>query len=158
MESNLCLSGAGCMSTLMGATWVSECELIMNKLGIQLALRFLWYSKTTMWWKCLVLALQAHPTTSNRNRPEELQQKQEAAQSNNMQDTVIAPSKSSSTKRQSVKQENLNLNCLSRNRDKNYATDAIPWSSLPANLLKPGRVITFCQCYLLIFLQLKILL
>ena len=152
------LSGAGCMSTLIGSTWVSECELIMNRQGIQLALLFLWYSKTTMWWKCLILALQAHPTTSNRNRTEELQPKQEATQSNDIQDTAIAPSKSSSTKRQSVKQENLNLNSLSRNKDKNYATDAIPWSSLPANLLKPGKVITFCQCNLLIFLQLKILL
>ncbi|RDY00561.1 hypothetical protein CR513_16242, partial [Mucuna pruriens] len=57
----------------------------------------------------------------------------------NIQETVMSPSKRISTKRNSTKQETTNLNVLSSSEDKSYSTEAIPWSSLPANLLRPGK-------------------
>ncbi|XP_019440492.1 PREDICTED: uncharacterized protein LOC109345760 [Lupinus angustifolius] len=69
---------------------------------------------------------------------EALSPKQDVAQSN-IKETGIAPSKRSSSKHSSAKQENLNLNFPSCRKDKNNSTEAIPWSSLPAKLLRPGK-------------------
>ncbi|KAJ1390759.1 hypothetical protein SESBI_37166 [Sesbania bispinosa] len=83
---------------------------------------------------------QVLPVTPTRTRFEALSPKQDVAQSN-MQETVITPSKRTSTRRSSTKQENLNLNFLSSSQDKNNCTEAISWSSLPPKLLRPGKVI-----------------
>ncbi|XP_029129099.1 uncharacterized protein LOC109809311 [Cajanus cajan] len=64
--------------------------------------------------------------------------KQRVAQSN-IQEAVMSPSKRISTKRNSTKHETTNMNVLSSSEDKSYITEAIPWSSLPANLLRPGK-------------------
>ncbi|XP_061352773.1 uncharacterized protein LOC133297623 [Gastrolobium bilobum] len=77
---------------------------------------------------------QVLPMTPTRTRMEALSPKQDVAQ-----ESVIAPSKRTSTKRSSTKQENLNLNVLSSSKDKSKITEAIPWSSLPAKLLRPGK-------------------
>ncbi|KAE9598082.1 hypothetical protein Lal_00003895 [Lupinus albus] len=67
---------------------------------------------------------------------EALSPKQDVAQSN-IKETGISPSKRSSIKHNSAKQENLNF--LSRRKDKINSTEAIPWSSLPTKLLRPGK-------------------
>lgn len=79
--------------------------------------------------------------TSTRSRREALSPTQDVGQSNSQQ-TVMAPSThtSSSTKRSSTKQENLNFNFLSSIQDKSNPAEAILWSSLPAKLLRPGKV------------------
>ncbi|KAL2336384.1 hypothetical protein Fmac_010830 [Flemingia macrophylla] len=64
--------------------------------------------------------------------------KQRVAQSI-IQETVMSPSKRIPTKRNATKQETTNMNVLSSSEDKSYSTEAIPWSSLPANLLRPGK-------------------
>ncbi|KHN01442.1 hypothetical protein glysoja_009648 [Glycine soja] len=63
--------------------------------------------------------------------------RQRVAQSN-IQENVMSP-KRISAKRNSTKQETTNLNVLSSSEDKSYSTEAIPWSSLPASLLRPGK-------------------
>lgn len=66
--------------------------------------------------------------------------KQRIAQSQSyIQETVMTPSKRISIKRNPTKQETTNMNALSSSEDKSYSTEAIPWSSLPANLLRPGK-------------------
>lgn len=42
--------------------------------------------------------------------------------------------------RSSSKQENMNSNCLSSNKEKNNFPETGSWNSLPASLLKPGKV------------------
>ncbi|KAK7397507.1 hypothetical protein VNO78_18682 [Psophocarpus tetragonolobus] len=64
-----------------------------------------------------------------------LSPKQDVAQSNIRE----APSKRISTKHSSIKQEILNMNLTSRGKDKSNSPEAIPWSSLPAKLLRPGK-------------------
>lgn len=78
------------------------------------------------------------PTTPTRSQLEALAPKQDVAQTN-IQETVVGPSKRTSTKRNSTKQENLNLNSLSSRKEKSNSTEAIAWSSLPAKLLRPGK-------------------
>ncbi|KAL5583429.1 hypothetical protein UlMin_015871 [Ulmus minor] len=56
----------------------------------------------------------------------------------NTKETLV-PSKSTSAKRTSSKQENMNSNLSSNNRDKHHPPEALLWSSLPSNLLKPGK-------------------
>lgn len=77
--------------------------------------------------------------TPSRNRPDALSSRPEFAVSNT-KDTLV-PSKSSSAKRLLSKQENMNLNLSSNNRDRNYSPEALLWSSLPSNLLKHGKVL-----------------
>ncbi|KAK7277032.1 hypothetical protein RIF29_18181 [Crotalaria pallida] len=81
---------------------------------------------------------QVLPTTPRCKQLEALSPRQEVAQSN-FQETVMVPSKRTSTKHSSTKQENLNLNFSSRLKDKSNNTEAIPWSSLPPKLLRPGK-------------------
>ncbi|GAV61412.1 DUF936 domain-containing protein [Cephalotus follicularis] len=52
---------------------------------------------------------------------------------------TLVPSKSMSAKQATSKQESMNTDYQSNNKDKKYLIDPIPWSSLPANLLKPGK-------------------
>lgn len=76
--------------------------------------------------------------TPSRNLADALSSKPDAAAS----DKEIALSfKSTPAKRTSSKQENVNLNCLSNNKDKNPSPEAALWASLPAGLLKPGKVL-----------------
>ncbi|XP_054784527.1 uncharacterized protein LOC129291276 [Prosopis cineraria] len=76
------------------------------------------------------------PTHNGR---EVIAPKQEVAQPS-IQEINVTPSKNtSSTKRSSAKQENLNSNLLFRSKDKSYTTETISWCSLPPNLLKPGK-------------------
>ncbi|XP_027350065.1 uncharacterized protein LOC113861449 [Abrus precatorius] len=91
--------------------------------------------------KQLEIKGQVLPMTPTRTRLEALSPKQDVAQSN-IQEIVVAPSKRTSTKHSSTKQENLNLNFVSSGKDKiqkSNSTEAIPWSSLPAKLLRPGK-------------------
>ncbi|KAL9304246.1 hypothetical protein ACSQ67_021509 [Phaseolus vulgaris] len=57
----------------------------------------------------------------------------------NIQETVMSPSKRISTKPNCTKLETTNLNVLPSSEDKSWSTEAIPWSSLPAKLLRPGK-------------------
>ncbi|CAI8593558.1 unnamed protein product [Vicia faba] len=77
-------------------------------------------------------------TSSTRTRFEVLSTKQDTGQSN-IQETIMQHSKSTSFKRSSTKQENLNSNFLSNTQDKINYTEAISWSTLPAKLLRPGK-------------------
>ncbi|KAJ7963325.1 DUF936 family protein [Quillaja saponaria] len=82
---------------------------------------------------------QVHGMTAILCPPEALRPKPEAAESN-IQETK-ALSRRTSAKRTSSKQENVHMNFLSNNKDKDkrYLKEANPWSYLPANLLKPGK-------------------
>ncbi|XP_047173762.1 uncharacterized protein LOC124841520 [Vigna umbellata] len=84
---------------------------------------------------------QVLPMTQTGTRLEAFSPKQDVAQSN-IREAVIAPSVRTSAKHSSpTKQENLNMNLLSGAKDKSKSTETIPWSSLPAKLLRPGKVI-----------------
>ncbi|XP_027902067.1 uncharacterized protein LOC114162397 isoform X1 [Vigna unguiculata] len=88
-----------------------------------------------------ILASQVLPMTQSGTRLEAFSPKQDIAQSN-IREAVTAPSVRTSAKQSSsTKQENLNMNLLSRAKDKSKSTETIPWSSLPAKLLRPGKVI-----------------
>ncbi|CAK7356474.1 unnamed protein product [Dovyalis caffra] len=80
---------------------------------------------------------QACPTTPYRNRPDAVSSKPEVAVSNNKE--LPVPSKRTSVKRLSNKQDNTNLNSLSSNNNKIPFPEATLWTSLPANLMKPGK-------------------
>ncbi|CAK8532416.1 unnamed protein product [Lathyrus sativus] len=77
-------------------------------------------------------------TTSTRTRFEVLSTKQDTDQSN-IHETITQPSKSTSIKRSSTKQENLDSNFSSNTQDKTNYAEAISWSTLPAKLLRPGK-------------------
>jgi hypothetical protein len=77
--------------------------------------------------------------TSTRTRFEVISTKQNVAQSN-IQEPVMQPPKSTSSKRSSTKQENLNSDFLSNIQDKSNCTETISWTTLPAKLLRPGKV------------------
>ncbi|KAK2367161.1 putative GPI-anchored adhesin protein [Trifolium repens] len=81
---------------------------------------------------------QVVPMTSTRTRFEAISMKHDVAQST-IQETVIKPSKSTSNKWSSTKQENLNSNFLSNIQDKSNCTETISWTTLPAKLLRPGK-------------------
>jgi len=53
---------------------------------------------------------------------------------------TVVPFKKTPAKRTSSKKENMNLNCLSSNKNKYQFPETVSWASLPANLLKPGKV------------------
>ncbi|XP_028752144.1 uncharacterized protein LOC114711883 [Neltuma alba] len=72
------------------------------------------------------------------DRPELLSTKQESAQCN-IQETTLVPSKCNSSKRSSTKKENSDLNFFSSSKDKIHTSEAIPWSSLSRYLLKPSK-------------------
>ncbi|KAI4355398.1 hypothetical protein L6164_004177 [Bauhinia variegata] len=78
------------------------------------------------------------PMTLTRNRPEELSPKQEVVQPN-IQETVLATSKGTSAKRNSKKQATLSFKVFPSSKEKTNSAEAVPWSSLPANLLKSGK-------------------
>ncbi|GAU45658.1 hypothetical protein TSUD_293670 [Trifolium subterraneum] len=82
---------------------------------------------------------QVVPMTSTRTRFEAISTKQDVAQSN-IQETVMQHSKSTSNKRCSTKQENWNSNYLSNIQDKSNCAETISWTTLPAKLLRPGKV------------------
>lgn len=76
--------------------------------------------------------------TPMRSQRDALVSNPEVAASNGKESTM--PTKGTATKRSTSKQENINSNCLSNHKDKNHSTETIAWVSLPANLLKPGKV------------------
>lgn len=76
--------------------------------------------------------------TPSRNRSDAFSSKPDVAVSDYKETAV--PSKSTPAKRTSSKQENMNFNFLSNNKDKNQSAEAILWASLPAKLSKPGKV------------------
>ncbi|XP_004305766.1 PREDICTED: uncharacterized protein LOC101315368 [Fragaria vesca subsp. vesca] len=80
---------------------------------------------------------QARSITPSNSRAGALLSKPEAAASNTKQTAV--PSKRTSEKRASSKQENINYNCLSNRKEKTLPPEVALWGSLPANLLKPGK-------------------
>uniref|UniRef100_A0A2N9EQU2 DUF936 domain-containing protein n=1 Tax=Fagus sylvatica TaxID=28930 RepID=A0A2N9EQU2_FAGSY len=80
---------------------------------------------------------QTRSMTPSRNRPDALSSKPDVAVYDN-KDTAV-PFRSTPAKRTSSKQENMNLNCLSNNKEKNQSPEAISWASLPAKLSKPGK-------------------
>lgn len=59
--------------------------------------------------------------------------------------SVVTSSRNMSTRRGSSKQENVNLNCQSNGKDKHHCSEIVSWTSLPANLLKNGKVYTLCS-------------
>ncbi|KAL2345990.1 hypothetical protein Fmac_007275 [Flemingia macrophylla] len=82
-----------------------------------------------------VLPMAMAPTGT---RLEALSPKQDVAHCN-IRETAISPSnKRVSAKQSSTKQENLGTNPC-RGKDKSNSTEAIPWSSLPAKLVRPGK-------------------
>ncbi|EXC01338.1 hypothetical protein L484_005038 [Morus notabilis] len=81
---------------------------------------------------------QARPVTPSRNRPDHALSSRPEFSVSSTKDTVL-PSKSTPAKRMSSKQENLNLNLSSNNKERNSLPEALLWSSLPPNLLKPGK-------------------
>lgn len=78
--------------------------------------------------------------TPSRNRPDHALSSRPEFSVSSTKDTVL-PSKSTPAKRMSSKQENLNLNLSSNNKERNSLPEPLLWSSLPANLLKPGKVL-----------------
>ncbi|WVZ21444.1 hypothetical protein V8G54_008766 [Vigna mungo] len=81
------------------------------------------------------------PVTQIDTRLEVFSPKQDVTQSN-IREAVTTPSGRTSVKHNSsTKQENLNMNLLSRVKDKSKNAETIPWSSLPTKLLRPGKVI-----------------
>ncbi|XVE88582.1 hypothetical protein DITRI_Ditri19aG0080900 [Diplodiscus trichospermus] len=80
---------------------------------------------------------QARPVTPSRSKPEVSVSKPEVAASNTKE--IMVHPKSTPVKRSSIKQENMNSNCLSTNKEKNNFPEAGSWNSLPASLLKPGK-------------------
>ncbi|KAB5564030.1 hypothetical protein DKX38_004084 [Salix brachista] len=83
-------------------------------------------------------ALQARPITPYQNQPEALSSKPEVAVLSNNRE-FPAPSKRASAKRLSNKQDDTNFNSLSSNNDKIPSPEATSWTSLPSNLMKPGK-------------------
>ncbi|TXG68237.1 hypothetical protein EZV62_003172 [Acer yangbiense] len=82
---------------------------------------------------------QARSTTPSRNRPDAISSsKPDQVVVADTKETVVA-SRNMSAKRNSSKQENVNLNCLSNGKDKNHSPETVSWTSLPANLLKNGK-------------------
>ncbi|XP_015968267.1 uncharacterized protein LOC107491870 isoform X1 [Arachis duranensis] len=69
---------------------------------------------------------------------EELSPRHDVAESNT-QENATAPSKRTSTRCNFIKQENMNTNLFPRNKHKTNNIEAIPWSSLPAKLFRPGK-------------------
>jgi len=92
------------------------------------------------------------PITPTGTRLEALSPKQDIAQCNN-RETITAPSKRTSAKHSSTKQENLNMNLLYRDKNKSNNTEAIPWSALPAKLLRPGKVHSLSNIITLTFIK-----
>ncbi|KAJ4849822.1 hypothetical protein Tsubulata_040647 [Turnera subulata] len=82
---------------------------------------------------------QARPLTPLRSRSDQFSPKPEFTLSNTKE--MPLPSKSVPTKRSSSKQEGKNLNSLSSKNEKNPLPEATTWTSLPANLSKPGKAI-----------------
>ncbi|XP_022715342.1 uncharacterized protein LOC111274728 isoform X2 [Durio zibethinus] len=82
-------------------------------------------------------ALQAHPVTPTRSRPEVPVSKPEVVASNTKE--TMVPPKGTPVKRSSSKQENMNLNCLPNSKEKNNLPETGSWNTLPASLLKPGK-------------------
>lgn len=87
----------------------------------------------------MVLASQTLSVNTTRSLQLEIPSPRQRVAQSNIQETVMSP-KRILTKRNSTKQETTNLNVLSSSEDKSYSTEAIPWSSLPASLLRPGKV------------------
>ncbi|KAM6546445.1 hypothetical protein CsatB_027181 [Cannabis sativa] len=76
----------------------------------------------------------AHPIRSNLFIPNQ----SDPNKSFEFKESQVPP-KNTSTKRMLSKQENVNMNLSSNNRDRNDSPEALLWSSLPANLLKTGK-------------------
>lgn len=95
----------------------------------------------------MLIALQARPATPSRSRPEVV--------ASNTKETMVTPPKSTPVKRSSNKQENTNSNCLLNNREKNNFPETGPWNSLPASLLKPGKVYAYPERLLCLILILN---
>ncbi|KMT04781.1 hypothetical protein BVRB_7g169580 isoform A [Beta vulgaris subsp. vulgaris] len=75
------------------------------------------------------------PMTPTRTRPDStLEAKFESAREK-------LQSIKTTTRKSVSKQENINLNCSTNGKDKNQTSEQTsPWNSLPASLLKPGKV------------------
>lgn len=77
--------------------------------------------------------------TPMRNQQQDvLVSKPEVAASNTKESVV--PTKGMTARHTPSKHENLDSNGLLNLKDKNHSPDMISWLSLPANLLKPGKV------------------
>ncbi|KAL9350552.1 hypothetical protein Peur_057807 [Populus x canadensis] len=80
---------------------------------------------------------QARPATPYQNQPDALSSKPDVAVSSNKE--FPASSKRTSAKRLSNKQDDTNFNSLSSNNNKIPFPEATSWTSLPSNLMKPGK-------------------
>lgn len=77
--------------------------------------------------------------TPSGGRFESFSPKPEVAVCNNTKENLVSY-KSTSAKRKPSKQENVNINSASNVKTKTHLSEEVLWSSLPSNLLKPGKV------------------
>ncbi|XAR49864.1 hypothetical protein NMG60_11004027 [Bertholletia excelsa] len=82
---------------------------------------------------------QTRPNTSTQIHAEVVAPKLDGPVSHTK--VTFTPLKSTAGKHTSNKLENNSLNCLSNKREKVQLPEAMTWSSLPANILKPGKEI-----------------
>lgn len=76
---------------------------------------------------------------SSRTRSESFLASSDLDNSNSKEASIT--SKSPTMKRTTTKQEISSLNCSANTAEKHQSSDGISWSNLPANLLKPGKVL-----------------
>ncbi|XP_014499081.1 uncharacterized protein LOC106760148 isoform X2 [Vigna radiata var. radiata] len=79
--------------------------------------------------------------TQTGTRLETFSLKQDVTRSNIRKAITTSSVCTSAKHNSSTKQENLNMNLLSRAKDKSKNAETISWSSLPTKLLRPGKVI-----------------
>ncbi|PSS18129.1 Protein of unknown function DUF936, plant protein [Actinidia chinensis var. chinensis] len=80
---------------------------------------------------------QTRPNTPYRNRAEAPTPKPEVAVSETKETLTLM--RSTTPRNMTSKLENINLNCLPNMKNKTPLPEMMSWSSLPANLLKPGK-------------------
>lgn len=91
------------------------------------------------WWVFLLFEFQTQPTTPSRSRSDAFSPNTDVNVLNSRE--LSTTPKFSTLKRTSTKQENIRENCP-------FSETLIPWSSLPANLAKPGKVYLFLRVLL----------
>ncbi|KAF5743807.1 hypothetical protein HS088_TW08G00395 [Tripterygium wilfordii] len=82
--------------------------------------------------------VQAHSTIPPRNRPNTVSSREESPASYTKESSVLP--RSISARRHSNRPENMDSKFLESKVDKDFSSEATLWTSLPANLLKPGKV------------------
>lgn len=94
--------------------------------------------KFKTFYMLVTYAVQVRPSSPSNSRPEMPILKQEVALTNK-ETSKIMPLKRVSSRHENV---TVNSNCLATNNNKSKSNlvETILWTSLPANLVKPGKV------------------